>query len=280
MSNHPDRAEASALPFTVQEKPGVKPSLFSRLRHWHTSVWPGANIPVVLGIVILGLIMWWLVPPGLGSNTWQLFVLFVCTIIAAILEPVPLSGVCLISLGIVSVTGVLTTSEMLSGFSSSAVWLVMFAFFFASGFVVTGLGKRMCFLVLRYAGSTTLGLGYGICLCEFLLAMAIPSNTARGVGVMMPILLPLMKDAFQSDPELGTSARIGTYLVLVEITANAMVATCWLTGGAWNALMLQFMKEVGVDLNWTSWAYSQAPVTLVSLVLMPLVMLFLAKPEI
>mmetsp|Transcript_11046 Transcript_11046/g.13365 ORF Transcript_11046/g.13365 Transcript_11046/m.13365 type:complete len:113 (+) Transcript_11046:273-611(+) len=44
--------------------------------------------------------------------------------------------------------------------------------------------------------------------------------------------------------------------------------------------MLQFMKEVGVDLNWTSWAYSQAPVTLVSLILMPLVMLFLTKPEI
>ncbi|KAF4709232.1 hypothetical protein FOZ63_031995 [Perkinsus olseni] len=97
---------------------------------------------------------------------------------------------------------------------------------------------------------------------------------------MMPILLPLMKEAFQFDPELDTAKRIGSYIVLVEITANATVAACWLTGGAWNALMLQFMKEVGVELTWIGWAYSQAPVALVSLILIPLVMLVLVKPEI
>ncbi|KAF4709231.1 hypothetical protein FOZ63_031994 [Perkinsus olseni] len=107
------------------------------------SVAHGANIPVVLAIVMLALALWWLAPSGLASDVWQLFVLFMCTIIGAVLEPLPLSAMCLISIGVVSATGVLTTSEMLSGFSSPSVWLIMFASFFASGFVVTGLGKRM-----------------------------------------------------------------------------------------------------------------------------------------
>ncbi|KAF4691402.1 hypothetical protein FOZ60_015549 [Perkinsus olseni] len=275
----PHRAER-APPVALMKGANNSKTFFARLHHWHATVWPGANIPVVLAIVILALALWWLAPSGLASDVWQLFVLFMCTIIGAILEPLPLSAVCLISIGVVSATGVLTTSEMLSGFSSPSVWLIMFASFFASGFVVTGLGKRMCFIILKYAGSTTVGLGYGICFCELILALAIPANSARGVGVMMPILVPLMKEAFQSDPELDTAKRIGSYIVLVEITANATVAACWLTGGAWNALMLQFMKEVGVELSWIGWAYSQAPVALVSLILVPLVMLVLVKPEI
>ncbi|KAF4753917.1 hypothetical protein FOZ63_004623, partial [Perkinsus olseni] len=231
----PHRAER-APPVALMKGASNSETFFARLHHWHATVWPGANIPVVLAIVILALALWWLAPSGLASNVWQLFVLFMCTIIGAILEPLPLSAVCLISIGVVSATGVLTTSEMLSGFSSPSVWLIMFASFFASGFVVTGLGKRMCFIILKYAGSTTVGLGYGICFCELILALAIPANSARGVGVMMPILLPLMKEAFQSDPELDTAKRIGSYIVLVEITANATVAAGWLTGGAWNAL--------------------------------------------
>eukprot|EP00453_Perkinsus_chesapeaki_P000188 CAMPEP_0185918816 /NCGR_PEP_ID=MMETSP0924C-20121207/6212_1 /TAXON_ID=321610 /ORGANISM="Perkinsus chesapeaki, Strain ATCC PRA-65" /LENGTH=59 /DNA_ID=CAMNT_0028647043 /DNA_START=1 /DNA_END=177 /DNA_ORIENTATION=- len=31
---------------------------------------------------------------------------------------------------------------------------------------------------------------------------------------------------------------------------------CWLTGGAWNAMMANFMSDVGVHLSWGQWAYS------------------------
>ncbi|KAF4746390.1 hypothetical protein FOZ63_018486 [Perkinsus olseni] len=77
-----------------------------QLKEWHKNVWPGASIPKVAAIFALGLILWWLVPEGLGHDTWQVFVLFVCTIVAAVAEPLPLAGVCLVSLGVCAVTGV------------------------------------------------------------------------------------------------------------------------------------------------------------------------------
>lgn len=290
--------EPSGLPMSEEEVVGSSPSStnlateskghkqstfktrWQQLRDWHKNVWPGANLPLLAGIFILGLILWWIVPPGLGSNTWDLFIVFLCTIVAAVLEPLPLAGVCIVAIGICSVTGVLSTAEMLSGFSNSSVWLIIFAYFISAGFVTTGLGKRMCFIVLKYVGSTTIGLGYGICICELVLALAIPSCTARGAGVMLPILHPLARDAFQSDPEMGTQNRIGTYIVMVEITANALAAPCWLTGGAWNAMMVTFMEDVGVHLSWVSFAASQAPVGIIVLALVPIEMYFLLRPEI
>ncbi|KAF4691409.1 hypothetical protein FOZ60_015556 [Perkinsus olseni] len=279
-----DATEVLPMTTDAPKEPAEPPTGIKRkwlqLKEWHKNVWPGASIPKVAAIFALGLILWWLVPEGLGHDTWQVFVLFVCTIVAAVAEPLPLAGVCLVSLGVCAVTGVLTTKEMLSGFANSSVWLVMFAFFFSSGFAATGLGKRMCFMVLKYVGSTTLGLGYGICLCELVLSLAIPSCTARAAGVLLPILHPLMKEAFQSDPELGTQGRIGTYIVLVEISADAVAAAFWLTGGAWNAMMVQFMNDVGVNLSWVGWAYSQAPAGLIQLACIPLTVYFLYPPEV
>lgn len=273
--------DTATLPITEESQPveGGK-TLWHRLRYWHANVWPGANLPIMALLVVVLLALWWAHPADLSPEAWQVFVLFIVTIIAAVLEPLPIAAVCLMSVGLCTLTGVLTTKEVLSGFSNSSVWLVMFAFFFSSGFVATGLGKRICFIVMKYLGSTTIGLGYGICLCELILSIAIPSCTARAAGVMLPILNPLMKEAFQSDPAMGTQGRIGTYIVLVEITANAIAAACWLTGGAWNAMMVGFMKDVGVELSWVGWAYSMAPVGIIPLALVPLVVYLVYPPEI
>mmetsp|Transcript_3622 Transcript_3622/g.3513 ORF Transcript_3622/g.3513 Transcript_3622/m.3513 type:complete len:84 (-) Transcript_3622:259-510(-) len=82
-----------------------------------------------------------------------------------------MSASCIVGLGFCTVTSILTTDEVLSGFGNDTVWLVVMAFFIASGFVTSGLGKRICFIILKYLGSTTLGLAYGFCLCEFVLAI-------------------------------------------------------------------------------------------------------------
>ncbi|KAF4677024.1 hypothetical protein FOL47_003757 [Perkinsus chesapeaki] len=265
---------------TVERPPSA--GVLRRVWHWHQHVWPGANLLLFAGVLVVFLLLWNVPSPsGLSTEAWHLFALFVFTIVGAIVEPLPISAMCLIALGICSATGVLTTSEMLSGFANEALWLVMFAFFLSSGFVATGLGRRLCFIVLKYLGATTIGLGYGICFCELLLAIAIPSVSARAVGVIMPILKPLMTEAFQSDPEFGTQGRIGTYIVLVEITANAIAGACWMTGGAWNAMTVQLMEEVaGEHLSWVGWATALLPVGLVPLALVPIVVYLVFPPEI
>ncbi|KAF4681581.1 hypothetical protein FOZ63_026010, partial [Perkinsus olseni] len=174
---------------------------WSSARRWHRDVWPGIHIPV-----------------------WHTFVVFFCTIVGAVFEPLPLTGVCLISIALATLTGALTEDQVLSGFADAAVWLVIFAFFISSAFVATGLGRRICFIVFKYLGSTTIGLAYGICICGVILGLGIPSATAKAVGILLPIIEPLLKEAFQSDPAMGTQRRIGIYLVMVQNAATSMSA--------------------------------------------------------
>ncbi|KAF4727635.1 hypothetical protein FOZ62_027763 [Perkinsus olseni] len=230
---------------------------WSSARRWHRDVWPGIHIPV-----------------------WHTFVVFFCTIVGAVFEPLPLTGVCLISIALATLTGALTEDQVLSGFADAAVWLVIFAFFISSAFVATGLGRRICFIVFKYLGSTTIGLAYGICICGVILGLGIPSATAKAVGILLPIIEPLLKEAFQSDPAMGTQRRIGIYLVMVQNAATSMSAICWLTAGAWNALMVKFMADAGVKLTWLGWAYSLAPVVVVALATVPLLIFALCRPEI
>ncbi|KAF4706630.1 hypothetical protein FOZ62_029007 [Perkinsus olseni] len=253
---------------------------WSSARRWHRDVWPGIHIPVALLILALGLVLWWLVPSGLSPQVWHTFVVFFCTIVGAVFEPLPLTGVCLVSIALATLTGALTEDQVLSGFADAAVWLVIFAFFISSAFVATGLGRRICFIVFKYLGSTTIGLAYGICICGVVLGLGIPSATAKAVGILLPIIVPLLKEAFQSDPAMGTQRRIGIYLVMVQNAATSMSAICWLTAGAWNALMVKFMADAGVELTWLGWAYSLAPVVLVALAAVPLLIFALCRPEI
>ncbi|EER13033.1 conserved hypothetical protein [Perkinsus marinus ATCC 50983] len=257
-----------------------KYNVFHKVWYWHKTQWRGANLYECLLLVVVALALWWVVPSGLPAQTWHVFVLFLVTILGAIMEPLPMSGVCLVMLAVIALTQTLTTAEMLSGFGNDTVWLIVFAFFISSGFVSTGLGKRICFYVLKLVGSTTLGLAYGFCLCEFILAIAIPSSTARAAGIMLPILQPLLEEGFSSSPRQGTEKLIGKYLIMVEFTANATSSISWLTGGAWNALMAQFMRDVGVDVGWVEWAYSMAPVGIFPLAIAPLVIFLVFPPEI
>ncbi|CAI7902219.1 unnamed protein product [Closterium sp. NIES-53] len=61
----------------------------------------------------------------------------------------------------------LTYSEQLFVESSSAmtnevIWLIVISFFFARGFVKTGLGDRVATYFVKWFGKSTLGLSYGL----------------------------------------------------------------------------------------------------------------------
>src|SRR5437870_5006582 len=95
---------------------------------------------IYIGISILvGLIIWFLPEPeGVNTQGWHLFALFVATMISVILKPLPMGVVSLISLTVALVTHTLTFADAFSGFSNEVVWLVVFAFFVARGFISTG----------------------------------------------------------------------------------------------------------------------------------------------
>ena len=121
---------------------------------------------------------------------------------------------------------------MTAGFADPTVWLVVAAFLLSGTVVRSGFGRRIALLLIRALGGTTLGLGYAIAGTELLLGPIIPSNTARGGGVMAPIVNALAM-ALGAAPD-NNRRRTGGYLVLCGSHSNLIASAMFFTGMAAN----------------------------------------------
>lgn len=134
-------------------------------------------------------------------------------------------------------------------------------------------------MFIALLGKRTIGIGYGLAVCELVLAPFTPSNTARGGGIVHPIMRSIAT-AFESDPADGTQAKIGTYLALVNYHANPITSAMFLTATAPNPLMVDFVARASgqqFQISWTTWALCMVLPGLVCLLVMPLV-IYLSSP--
>ena len=242
--------------------------------------WEGAH-PVALLISFAVGIGIWLTPhpEPMDPRAWQLFAIFVSTIVAIIAKALPMGAVALTAIGLCAATHTLTIQQSLSGFSNPVIWLIVFAFFIARGFVKTGLGTRIAYLFVALLGKKTLGLAYGMALTEVLLAPAIPSNTARAGGIIYPIIKALSL-GYDSDPEKGTQKRIGAFLIQSAYQCNLITSAMFLTAMAANPLILSILSGMGVEISWGTWALAASLPGVISLVLIPYLIFKIYPPEI
>ena len=142
------------------------------------------------------------------------------------------------------------------------------------------LGRRIAFRIIQAIGRSATSLGYSICLAELIISPAMPSATTRGgVGVFYPIVQSL-SSAFDSEPG-PTAGRIGKYLMQVGFHADAVTCIMFLTSMAGNPLCVGLAASaIGVELTWMQWAVAAIVPGLVCLLLVPLVLLRIAPPEI
>ena len=125
----------------------------------------------------------------------HLLALFITTIVGIILKPLPMGAVAILGIALTAVSGTLPIGDALSGFSDVVIWLIVLAFFISRGFIKTGLGARIAYNFMALLGRRTLGLSYGLAATDLVLAPAIPSNTARAGGIVMPIMASLAREA-------------------------------------------------------------------------------------
>lgn len=226
---------------------------------------------------VLGLVIWFLPEPeGVNAQGWHLFALFVATMICIIAKPLPMGVVALLSLTVAVVTNTLTFAEAFSGFSNDVVWLVVFAFFVARGFISTGLGNRMAYKVMSVLGKNSLGLGYGLVATDLILAPAIPSVTARVGGIVYPIVRALAEifTGKSHDPKMGA------FLAVTAFQGSAITSAMFLTAMAGNPLIAEIAKGQGIEITWASWAIAAIVPGLVSLIVLPWVLFRLMPPVI
>ena len=236
-------------------------------------------VPVIIGVVI------WFVPhpSGVTPGAWHALAIFAATIIGIILKPLPMGAVSFIAMVACIVTGTVPiTAEAgkpyaLMGFGNKTIWLIVVAFLIALGFVKTGFGKRIALLFVSKVGGKMLGVSYGLALADLVLSPAIPSATARGGGIMTPIMQSVAA-TYDSKPG-PTARRAGAFLAINVGQVNAITCAMFLTAMAGNPLIASLAGDQGVDITWTSWAFGAIVPGLAALILVPFVVYKVYPPE-
>lgn len=227
----------------------------------------------------IGAALWsWPVPEGIKTEAWHLLAVFAATITSFLLRPMPMGPMVLVAIVFLGATGTIEFKHLLKGFGDKTVWLVVAAFLIAGSVQRTGFGKRVALSLVQWFGRSTLGLGYALCGAELVLGPVVPSNTARGGGILAPIAQSLAT-SLNSKPG-DTQDRAGAYLTLVGAHANLITAAMFMTGMAANPLVARAASDVlNVEFGWGTWALGALVPGLVGLALLPLVMLKLSRPE-
>lgn len=231
-----------------------------------------------IAVLAPGLLLYFLPLPGFSPAQQHLFAIFAGTIIALVARPVPMGVSVFLAMTLLLLTGTLSAEKVLAGFGNTTVWLVFSAFLFARAINTTQLGVRIAYLFISRFGRTSLTLGYSVAVSDLVLAPMVPSDTARGGGIMAPIVRSLAK-ALDSEP--GPSAnRIGAYLTLVGFHCTYAASAMFLTGMAANPLIASFARTIaGVEMTWGRWALAAALPGLCTFVLMPWLLHQLSPPD-
>ncbi len=236
---------------------------------------------------LVALILWFIpIPKGVSPEAWHLFAIFAATILGIILKAAPMGTICMMAIAFTALTQVLapgdagkSITKALTGFGDKVIWLIGISFFIARGFIKTGLGNRIAFLFIRVFGKSSLGLAYGLGLADVCLAPAIPSNTARGGGIIYPIMksMAISFDSVPDKPE--THRKLGSYLTLNSYYMNLIASSMFLTGTASNPMCQKFAANLGIDITWMSWAIAGFIPGIVAFFVVPLVLYKLYPPE-
>lgn len=163
----------------------------------------------------------------------------------------------------------------LGGFSSSAVGLVAGATFIAAAMEITGLHKRLALFIMTKVGTKTKNLVFGTIVVSIVLALFVPSSTARA-GTMIPIILGIVA-AFK----LAKTSRLAALLIITTVQSISIWNIGIKTAAAQNMVALGFLEEsFDYNITWGQWFLYAGPWSIIMSIILFFVMNKLIKPEI
>lgn len=217
-------------------------------------------------------------PASMTAAGWRLTGLFFATVLGLILQPVPGGALVLLAITVAPLITDLKLQDALAGYADSTVWLVMAAFFISRSLLNTGLARRIALLFVRGFGKSSLGVCYALSLSDMVLASIIPSNGARSGGVILPIVRSI-SELYGSLPG-ETARKLGAFLMAGVYQCVAVSSAMFFTGQASNPLAAKMAGDFGFSVTWSGWFVAGLVPGLLSLLLAPLVVQAMMKPEI
>jgi anion transporter len=156
-----------------------------------------------------------------------------------------------------------------SGFANTALVLV------AAAMTVTGLDKRIALSILARVGTETRHVVIGTILVGFVIALMVPSTTAR-VACLVPITLGIIA-------AYGVNKR-GVFASMLMIT-TVQTASIWNVGiktaAAQNMVAIGFIeKAFGKTITWLDWLIAAGPFAILMCIALYFVMTIMMPPEV
>src|SRR3954464_12946493 len=103
----------------------------------------------------------WIAPHGgFDARSWGLLCLFAATIAGLITRPCAAGALMIAAIAVGALARLFSIQDGLSGYGNVTVWLILAAFLFARGLVVTRLGERVAYGIVKRLGRSPLRLGY------------------------------------------------------------------------------------------------------------------------
>lgn len=232
-------------------------------------------------LVIVGLFIGFVGPTFLGVSTanWHKIVLFLMTVVGALVQPYPITVVVILGMAIGLCLGIITPEQAFKGYSNDVTWMVLLSLLLGGAITETGIGRRIALSIISRIGSNAIGLVYSLAIADLILAPATPSNTARSGGIIFPLAHNLAHTC-GSDP--GPTARnLGSFLLFAVYQTNVITSAMFLTAMALNPLAVELARQsTGVTITWMSWFLAALVPGLISLALIPYLIYKVYPPEV
>ncbi|MAG21172.1 MAG: hypothetical protein CMF77_03295 [Candidatus Marinimicrobia bacterium] len=180
---------------------------------------------------------------NIASNIKTIIALLaMCTVFFAT-EAIPMPAVALL-IGLVQLFfGITAPAKIVSTYAHDAVWFIAGSLAIGATLVKHGLDKRIGMLVVKISGTKTRNIVLGL-----ILGTAIPSAFINEASIA-PMYVPIALALYTLTNKVTSAPRLGK-LLMISIAIGCMVgAPMSPTGGARNAIMIGFLSNIGVEVD-------------------------------
>nr|CRH05203.1 Putative Anion transporter. Putative Di-and tricarboxylate transporters [Candidatus Magnetococcus massalia] len=227
--------------------------------------------------MLIGAAMLWLMPlpSGLTEEGRTVLTMTVVATVLFVTEPVPLPTVALLIVaGQVLLLG-LNSSAVARSLMSDSVLFIMGSLMLAVAVVKQRLDKRIALFIIRFTGTKTSRIAFGISVMSGLLASFIGEHTVA--AMMLPVGITLITLTSDDPAKVRNLAAV----LLFSIAYGCSIAGIGTpSGGARNAIMVGYWYDffdIVVDyVHWMIYAY---PMFLLQLPFVTMILLFTFRPE-
>ncbi|MFQ5808310.1 MAG: SLC13 family permease [Armatimonadota bacterium] len=232
----------------------------------------------LIAALVLGTVLLLSSPPaGLSLEGWRALAVTIIAVVLFVTEAVPLPAVALLIAAGQVLLQIKRPNEVAASFMNDSVFFIMGSLMLAVAMVKQRLDRRIAFALTRLSGPKTKWLAFGFLAMAAVIASFIGEHTVA--GLMLPVALVMVNASGEDDAGKRRLAQ----LLLVSVAYGCVIGGQGTpSGGARNAIMLQFWSDpgiVGTRVSYGAWIKFAYPVVLLQIPLAFGVIWFGMRPQ-